>query len=83
MAGSLPLLDGRGRARGAGAADLLAVGLPGAPARCYGRAKLELEQEVLRRDGVVLRPGLVFGIGAGGMFGAMVSALVAARARRR
>ena len=41
----------------------------------YGRAKLELERAVLERDGIVLRPGLVFGVGAGGLFGAMVRAL--------
>ena len=41
----------------------------------YGRAKLELERAVLERDGIVLRPGLVFGAGAGGLFGAMVRAL--------
>ncbi len=41
----------------------------------YGRAKLELERAVLERDGIVFRPGLVFGAAAGGLFGAMVSAL--------
>jgi len=41
----------------------------------YGRAKLELERAVLERDGMVVRPGLVFGAGAGGLFGAMVRAL--------
>jgi len=41
----------------------------------YGRAKLELERAVLGQGGIVLRPGLVFGVGAGGLFAAMVRAL--------
>src|SRR5262249_26051026 len=41
----------------------------------YGQSKLELERAVLQRGGVALRPGLVFGVGAGGLFGAMVAAI--------
>src|SRR5436190_1222713 len=37
----------------------------------YGRAKLELERAVLARGGVVLRPGVVFGVDAGGLFGSL------------
>ena len=74
VTGSLPLLEGlheRGRRM------LLVSSLSafeGARSH-YGRAKLELERAVLERDGIVLRPGLVFGVGAGGLFGAMVGAL--------
>jgi nucleoside-diphosphate-sugar epimerase len=41
----------------------------------YGQAKLELEGAVLERGGVVLRPGVVFGVNAGGLFGAMAAAI--------
>ncbi|MHB8491569.1 MAG: NAD-dependent epimerase/dehydratase family protein [Solirubrobacteraceae bacterium] len=41
----------------------------------YGQAKLELERAALERGGVVLRPGLVFGKRAGGLFGTIVEAL--------
>jgi nucleoside-diphosphate-sugar epimerase len=41
----------------------------------YGQSKLELERAVLGRGGVVLRPGLVFGERAGGLFGAMAAAI--------
>jgi hypothetical protein len=41
----------------------------------YGQSKLELERAVLQRGGVALRPGLVFGVHAGGLFGAMVAAI--------
>lgn len=40
-------------------------------ASLYGRAKLETEAEVLRRGGVILRPGLVFGDRPGGMVGTL------------
>lgn len=73
-AGSLPLLDGV--ANGGGRVVLISSlsAFDGASSR-YGRAKLELERMVLERGGVALRPGLVFGTGAGGLFGAMVAAL--------
>lgn len=35
----------------------------------YGRSKLEVEQLVLEQGGTVIRPGLVWGNGHGGMFG--------------
>lgn len=35
----------------------------------YGRAKLEVEAMVLAAGGVVLRPGLIYGEGEGGVFG--------------
>jgi len=37
----------------------------------YGRAKLEVERLVLAAGGDVLRPGLVYGAGKGGMFGSL------------
>jgi hypothetical protein len=39
----------------------------------YGQTKLE--RAVLELGGVVLRSGLVFGVDAGGLFGAMVAAI--------
>ena len=41
----------------------------------YGSAKLDLEHAVLSRGGVAIRPGLVFGARARGMFGSLVAAL--------
>lgn len=74
VAGSLPLLDGLA-ARGGRMVMISSLSaFAGAPS-LYGRAKLELEHVVLERDGVVLRLGLVFGAGAGGMFGAMTRVL--------
>jgi nucleoside-diphosphate-sugar epimerase len=74
VSGSLPLLDGLA-ARGGHMVMISSLSaFSGAPS-LYGRAKLELERLVLERDGVVLRPGLVFGASAGGMFGAMTRAL--------
>lgn len=37
----------------------------------YGRAKLEMEQEAFKHNGVVIRPGLVFGDTPGGMVGTL------------
>jgi nucleoside-diphosphate-sugar epimerase len=72
--GSLPLLDG---VAGRGGRVLLISSLSAfeGTSSDYGRTKLELERAVLQRGGVVLRPGLVFGVGASGLFGAMVAAL--------
>lgn len=72
--GSLPLLDGLAE-RGGRALLISSLSAFRGARSLYGRAKLALEQAVLGRDGVVLRPGLVFGLGAEGMFGAMVTAL--------
>jgi nucleoside-diphosphate-sugar epimerase len=72
--GSLPLLDGLA-ARGGRAVLISSLSaFVGARSR-YGQAKLALERAVLERGGLVLRPGLVFGRSAGGLFGAMVAAL--------
>jgi nucleoside-diphosphate-sugar epimerase len=74
VCGSLPLLDELA-ARG-GRAVLISslAAFAGARSR-YGQAKLELERAVLERGGVVLRPGLIFGADAGGLFGAMVASI--------
>jgi len=74
LAGSLPLLDA---ASEAGARLVLISTLAAfAGARSdYGRAKLALEQEVIERGGVVLRPGVVFGNPPQGIFGALVRSL--------
>jgi len=74
VCGSLPLLDDLA-ARG-GRAVLISslAAFAGARSR-YGQAKLELERAVLERGGVVLRPGLLFGVDAGGLFGAMITAI--------
>jgi nucleoside-diphosphate-sugar epimerase len=39
----------------------------------YGRAKLEIEQLALDQGALVLRPGLVYGPGPGGMFGKLAA----------
>ena len=39
----------------------------------YGRAKLEIEKIALDCGALVIRPGLVYGEGAGGMFGKLVA----------
>jgi nucleoside-diphosphate-sugar epimerase len=73
-AGSLPLLDGVA-ARGGRVVLISSLSAFIGARSEYGRAKLELENAVLERGGVVLRPGLVFGRHAGGLFGAMVRAI--------
>ena len=74
VTGSLPLLEGL-RERGGRVLMISSLSAFAGTRSQYGRAKLELERAVLERDGIVLRPGLVFGAGAGGLFGAMVRAL--------
>jgi nucleoside-diphosphate-sugar epimerase len=74
VGGSLPLLEGLAERGGRMLMISSLSAFEGARSQ-YGLAKLELERAVLGRDGVVLRPGLIFGVGAGGMFGAMVEAL--------
>ena len=74
VTGSLPLLEGL-HERGGRMLMVSSMSAFEGTRSHYGRAKLELERAVLERDGIVLRPGLVFGAGAGGLFGAMVSAL--------
>ena len=45
----------------------------------YGRAKLVLEKASLHAGALVLRPGLIYGQGAGGMFGSLVAQVQRAR----
>ncbi len=73
-AGSMPLLQGVSE-RGGRLVMISSLSAFEGARSFYGRAKLELERAVLARDGVVLRPGLVFGADAGGLFGAMAKAL--------
>ena len=72
--GSLALLDGVAE-RGCRAVMISSLAAFEGARSDYGRAKLELERDVLDRGGVVLRPGLVFGAHSGGLVGAMVGAL--------
>lgn len=77
--GSLPLLDGLAERGGRVLLISSLAAFEGARSH-YGRSKLELESAVLERGGIVLRPGLVFGAGAGrssrgGLFGDMVAAV--------
>jgi nucleoside-diphosphate-sugar epimerase len=72
--GSLPLLDGVAARRGR-VVFISSLSAHRAAGSDYGRAKLALEREVLERGGLALRPGLVFGVRAGGLFGALVGAL--------
>jgi nucleoside-diphosphate-sugar epimerase len=74
FSGSLPLLDGLAARGGRVVLISSLAAFEGARSQ-YGRTKLELERAVLERQGIVLRPGLVFGARAGGLFGAMVAAL--------
>jgi nucleoside-diphosphate-sugar epimerase len=39
----------------------------------YGKAKLEIEKIALKNDALVIRPGLVYGSGPGGMFGKLTA----------
>ncbi len=84
--GSLPLLDAVARAGGTVVLISSLAAFAGARS-LYGQAKLELEGAVLERGGVVLRPGVVFGADAGGLFGAFaadrVGPFVRAARRRR
>jgi len=45
----------------------------------YGRVKLAIEQEALKRKLIVIRPGLVFGPQPGGMLGGLCRALARSR----
>jgi nucleoside-diphosphate-sugar epimerase len=74
VGGSLPLLDGIAARGGRTVLISSLAAFPGARS-LYGQAKLELERAVLDRGGVALRPGVVFGVDAGGLFGAMAAAI--------
>jgi len=70
--GSLPLLDGVADRGGRLLLVSTLSAFPAARSR-YGRAKYALEQAVQRRGGLAVRPGLVFGAAAGGLFGSLVN----------
>jgi len=72
--GSMALLDELAARRGRAVLISSLAAFAGARS-LYGQAKLELERAVLERGGVVVRPGVVFGVDAGGLFGAMVAAI--------
>jgi nucleoside-diphosphate-sugar epimerase len=72
--GSVPLLDAISARGGRTVLISSLAAFPGARS-LYGQAKLELERAVLDRGGIVLRAGVVFGVGAGGLFGAMAGAI--------
>jgi nucleoside-diphosphate-sugar epimerase len=71
--GSLPLLEAIA-ARGGRMVLISSLSAFEGTRSLYGQAKLALEGAVRERGGAVLRPGLVFGVGAGGLFGAIVAA---------
>jgi len=63
-------------AREAGVGKIICVSSLSAYAGCrslYGRAKLEIEKIALDSHAPILRPGLVYGRGPGGMFGKLVA----------
>jgi nucleoside-diphosphate-sugar epimerase len=66
--GALPLLDAVA-ARGGRVVLISSLSAFAAARSRYGRAKYALEQAVLQRGGSAVRPGLVFGAAAGGLFG--------------
>jgi nucleoside-diphosphate-sugar epimerase len=72
--GSLPLLDELA-ARGGRAVMISSLAAFAGASSLYGQAKLQLERLVLERGGVVLRPGIVFGVDGGGLFGSMATAI--------
>lgn len=45
----------------------------------YGRAKLAIEKSAQQAGAMVLRPGLIYGVGAGGMFGSLAAQVRKAR----
>ena len=63
-------------ARGAGVGSIVCLSTISAFDGCrslYGRAKLEIEKIALDHGALVIRPGLVYGSGPGGMFGKLVA----------
>ncbi len=70
--GSLPLLDAVA-ARGGRVVLISSLSAFSGARSHYGAAKYALEQAVHRHGGLAVRPGLVFGIGAGGLFGNLVA----------
>ncbi len=78
-AGSMALLDAVA-ARGGRVVLISSLSAFDGARSDYGRAKLELEHAVLERGGDAVRPGLVFGALAGGLFGSLSAAIASRRA---
>lgn len=74
VVGSMPLIEALSTRGGRVVLISSLSAFQGAPS-LYGKSKLELESLVRERGGVALRPGLVFGRKAAGLFGAMAGAL--------
>lgn len=73
VAGTEKLLQA---ARAAGVRRVICISTISAYEGCrslYGRAKLAIEQLAQKHDALVLRPGLVYGRGPGGMFGKLTA----------
>ena len=63
-------------ARTAGVGKIICISSISAYVACrslYGQAKLEIEKIGLEHDALVIRPGLVYGSGPGGMFGKLAA----------
>ncbi len=75
VAGSLKLLA---QATGEGVRRIIFVSTMSAYDGCrslYGQAKLEVEKAVVKSDGVIVRPGLIYGEQPRGMVGALTKAI--------
>lgn len=72
--GSLPLLEAVA-SRGARTVLISSLSAFEGARSDYGQTKLALEGAVLERGGAVVRPGLVFGRDAGGLFGALATTI--------
>lgn len=70
VAGSLPLLEAAS-ARGLRVVLISSLSAFAGSRSLYGRSKLQLEEIVRAHGGFALRPGLVFGAEAGGLFGTL------------
>jgi nucleoside-diphosphate-sugar epimerase len=73
MAGTKKLFTA---ARAAGVGKIICISSISAFDGCrslYGKAKLEIEQIALAQGALVIRPGLVYGSGPGGMFGKLTA----------
>jgi nucleoside-diphosphate-sugar epimerase len=79
VAGSLALIEAA-RARGARIVLISSLSAFAGTRSRYGASKLQLEAIVRERSGVILRPGLVFGKDAGGLFGTLVRVIARAPA---
>lgn len=72
--GSLPLLEAA-HERGVPVVLISSLAAFDGARSVYGRLKRDLERAVAERGGYAVRCGVVFGAGAGGLFGSLVSSL--------